>query len=138
VQARGRYCTMMDWERDDMVSNMGDLLGQCERDVQERMIWHLLLVHDDYGRRVGEKIGLTAGDVKHLEPLPGQMLTEEDQRRLQNLGDNGDTIDPSIWGTWTSSVKNHKASAEEVLGGMLKVPDDVVERRMETVGAPRS
>src|SRR5829696_6694920 len=49
VQARGRYCTMMDWERDDLVLNLGTLLGQCERDVQERMVWHLLLVHDDYG-----------------------------------------------------------------------------------------
>jgi catalase len=40
VQARGRYCTMMDWERDDLVLNMGTLLGECERDVQERMVWH--------------------------------------------------------------------------------------------------
>ena len=26
VQARGRYCTMMDWERDDLVKNLGDAL----------------------------------------------------------------------------------------------------------------
>ena len=60
VQARGRYCTMMDWERDDLVNNMGTLLGQCERDVQERMVWHFLLVHDDYGTRVGKTLGITA------------------------------------------------------------------------------
>ena len=42
VQARARYCTIEDWERDDLVKNLGDLLGQCERDVQERMLWHLL------------------------------------------------------------------------------------------------
>ena len=66
VQARARYCTMMDWERDDLVKNLGDLLGQCERDVQERMVWHLLLVHDDYGTRVGKAIGITADDVQHL------------------------------------------------------------------------
>ena len=46
------------------------------------------------------------------------MLTDEDQRRLQNLGNNGDKIDPTVWGQWTSSVKNRKATAEEVLGGM--------------------
>lgn len=40
---------MLDWERDDLVRNMGDLPAQSERDVQERIIWHLLLVHDDYG-----------------------------------------------------------------------------------------
>ena len=50
------------------------------------------------------------------------MLTDEDQRRLQNLGKNGDKIDPAVWGQWTSSVKNHKATAEEVLGGMRDVP----------------
>ena len=118
VQPRARYCTMMDWERDDLVQNMGDLLGQCERDVQERMLWHLFLVHDDYGTRVGQALGLTAADVRHLQPLPGQVLTEEDKARLQKLGQNGDVIDPKAWGTWTSSVPNHQATAEEVLGGM--------------------
>jgi catalase len=98
---------------------MGDLLGQCERDVQERMVWHFFLVHDDYGRRVADKLGLTVNDVKHLPLLPKQVLTEEEQRRLQNLGNNGDKIDPAVWGQWTSSVKNYKASAEEVLNGTL-------------------
>jgi catalase len=118
VQPRARYCTMMEWERDDLVQNMGDLLGQCERDVQERMLWHLFLVHDDYGTRVGRALGLTAADVRHLQPLPGQVLTDEDRARLQRLGQNGDVIDPKAWGTWTSSVPNHQATAEEVLGGM--------------------
>jgi catalase len=118
AHARGRYNTMMDWERDDLVKNMGDLLGQCERDVQERMIWHLLLVHDDYGNRVGQAIGVTAENVRSLAPLEGQVLTEEDQKRLKNLGKNGDKIDPGVWGQWTSSVKNRQVTAEEVLGGL--------------------
>jgi catalase len=125
AQARARYCTMMDWERDDLVANMGDLLGQCERDVQERMLWHLYLVHDDYGSRVGEALGLSAGDVKALEPLDGQVLTEEDQRRLQNLGSNGDAMDASAWGTWTGSVENRQATASEVLGGMADAPNPI-------------
>ncbi len=119
AQARGRYSTMMDWERDDLVKNMGDLLGQCERDVQLRMLWHLLLVHDDYGNRVGLALGLSADDVRDLGPLPGQVLTEEDQRRLQSLGRNDDVIDPAAWGQWTGSVTNRRAAAEEVLGGTL-------------------
>jgi catalase len=122
VQARARYCTMMDWERDDLVLNMGTLLGKCERDVQERMLWHFFLVHDEYGKRVGELLGMSAGDVRQLQPLPGQVLTDEDKKRLNNLGHNGDTIDPSIWGTHTSSVTNYKATAEEVLSGLKNVP----------------
>ena len=131
VQARGRYNTMMDWERDDLVHTLGTLLGQCERDVQERMVWHLLLVHDDYGTRVGKMIGLGADDVRHLQPLPKQVLTEEDQRRLQNLGRNGDKIDPSVWGQWTSSVKDHPATAEEVLGGMSGHGNQAMDRAAE-------
>ena len=80
----------------------------------------------DAGRAAGathivvdpRRTATAAGSTAHLQPLPGQVLTEEDQRRLQHLGANGDTIDPSAWGTWTSSVKNHQATAEEVLGGM--------------------
>ncbi len=119
VQARARFCTMMDWERDDLVHNMIDQLSQCERDVQERMLWHFFLVHDQYGGRVAEGLGMSAADVAHLQPLPKQVLTEEDQRRLQNLGRNGDKIDGSVWGQWTSSVKNHRATADEVLSGRI-------------------
>jgi catalase len=118
VQARARYCTIQDWERADLVKNMGNLLGQCERDVQERMLWHLLLVHDDYGNRVGEALGMSAADVRHLEPLPKQVLTAEDQARLGSLGNNGDRIDPKAWGQWTASVENRQATAQDVLNGM--------------------
>jgi catalase len=121
VQARGRYNTMMDWEREDLVNNLGDLLSQCERDVQERMLWHLFMVHDDYGTRVGQKIGLTANDVAKLQPLATQVLTEDEKKRVQNLGKNGDKIDPTAWGQWTSSVHNHQAKAEDVLNGMKGV-----------------
>ena len=118
-QARARFMTMMEWEREDLVHNMGTLLAQCERDVQERMLWHFFLVHDAYGQGVAEHLGMSAGDVRGLEPLPGQVLTDEDQRRRRNLGSNGDGIDPGVWGQWTGSVQNHRATAEEVLGGTL-------------------
>jgi len=118
LHARGRYCTMMDWEREDLVFNLGDLLSQCERDVQERMVWHLLMVHDEYGTCVGQKLGITADQVRHLPPLATQALTSAEQQRLANLGRNGDVIDPTVWGQWTSSVKNHQATAEEVLSGL--------------------
>jgi catalase len=121
VQARARYCTIEQWERDDLTKNLGDLLAQCQRDVQERMVWHLLLVHDDYGTRVGKAIGITAADVRHLPPLAGQVLTDEDKARLEKLGANGDTINASGWGKWTGSVPDRRATAEDVLGGMRTV-----------------
>ena len=87
-QAADRYHTMQEWERDDLVGNLVTLLSQAERVTQERMVWHLLLVDDDYGTRVGEGLGIKPGDVAHLEPLATQTLTDEDQRRLASLGNN--------------------------------------------------
>ncbi|MCZ2526390.1 catalase [Streptomyces sp. NPDC059506] len=87
-QAGQRYLLMEDWERDDLVKNFTDQLSQCPRPVQERMVWHLLLVENDLGLRVGKGLGISPDDVRHLEPLASQDLTEEDRKRLASLGDN--------------------------------------------------
>ncbi|MBO4275311.1 catalase [Microbispora triticiradicis] len=88
-QAGQRYLLMEQWERDDLVENFVTMLSQCDRPIQERMVWHLLLVEDDLGLRVGEGLGITPDDVKHLEPLASQDLTDEDRQRLSSLGKNG-------------------------------------------------
>ncbi|MEV0969847.1 catalase [Microtetraspora glauca] len=88
-QAGERYLLMEQWERDDLVENFVTLLSECDRPIQERMVWHFLLVEDDLGVRVGTGLGINPGDVAHLEPLAGQELTEQDRERLANLGKNG-------------------------------------------------
>ena len=88
LQAGQRYLLMEQWERDDLVKNFTDLLGQCERPIQERMVWHFLLVENDLGLRVGQGLGIGPEDVAHLEPLASQDLTDEDRARLANLGKN--------------------------------------------------
>jgi len=57
-QAGERFRTMPDWEREDLVLNMIALLGQCEQQIQERMIDHFARCDADYGRRVAEGLGL--------------------------------------------------------------------------------
>ena len=89
AQAGARYLLSEEWERDDLVENLVTLLGQCERVIQERMVWHLLLCEDELGLRVGEGLGIKPDDVRDLEPLRNQVLTDEDRRRLDNLGHNG-------------------------------------------------
>ena len=89
AQAADRYWLSEQWERDDLVENLTAKLGQCERPVQERMIWHLYMIEDELGQRVGEGISITAEDVRHLEPLAKQVFTQEEQERLRNLGSNG-------------------------------------------------
>ncbi|WP_435110687.1 catalase [Nocardiopsis synnemataformans] len=88
-QAGQRYTLMEDWERDDLVRNFTGQLSQCDRPIQERMVWHFLMVDDDLGLRVGEGLGITPGDVAHLEPLRSQSLDEGERRRMANLGKNG-------------------------------------------------
>jgi catalase len=47
-----------DWERDELISNLVNLVGQCDRDIQERMVSHLSQCDKEYGRRVAEGLGL--------------------------------------------------------------------------------
>jgi catalase len=88
-QAGERYLMSEQWEKDDLVANLVDALSKCERHIQERMVWHFLMVEDELGQRVGEGIGITADDVRHLEPLATQTLTEDELERAANLGKNG-------------------------------------------------
>jgi catalase len=77
------------WERDDLVANLTNLLGQCERPIQERMVWHLYMVDDELGQRVGDGIGVSLEDVKDMPPLATQVFNDEERQRLANLGNNG-------------------------------------------------
>ena len=60
-QAGERWRMFQDWERDELVSNLVDALKDCNRDIQERMVSHFTQADENYGRRVAEGIGLTAG-----------------------------------------------------------------------------
>ncbi|SFT52700.1 catalase [Geodermatophilus amargosae] len=89
AQAGERYLLSEQWEKDDVVANFVDALSQCDRPIQERMVWHLFMAEDEFGQRVGEGLGITADDVRHLQPLQTQTLTEEELQRAADLGKNG-------------------------------------------------
>jgi catalase len=89
VQPGQRYVLSEQWEKDDLVANWIANLSQCDRPIQERMLWHLFMAEDELGHRVGEGLGLTADDVRGLKPLATQTLTEEELARAANLGNNG-------------------------------------------------
>jgi catalase len=89
AQAGERYLLSEQWEKDDLVANLVTALQQCNREIAERMVWHLFLCEDELGQRVGEGLGITADDVRHLPPLQTQTLSDEEQQRLATLGKNG-------------------------------------------------
>jgi catalase len=88
-QAGQRFRLMNDWERDDLVHNFVTLISEATREVQERMVWHFLMVEDELGLRVGEGLGISPDDVRQLEPLASQTLNDKELERLSNLGKNG-------------------------------------------------
>src|SRR3954449_1109856 len=85
-QAGERYLLSEPWERDDLVANLVGALAQCDRPIQERMVWHLYMCEDELGQRVGDGIGVSLADIGDLEPLPKQIFNDEEQERLRNLG----------------------------------------------------
>jgi catalase len=109
-QAGERYLLSEQWEKDDLVANLVGALSQCDRHIQERMIWHFFMVEDELGQRVGEGIGITADDVRHLEPLAKQVFTDEEKQRLANLGKNGPRDVSGI--TMTHCVPNERVTVE--------------------------
>jgi catalase len=88
-QAGERYLLSEQWEQDDLVTNLVGALSRCDRAIQERMVWHLFMCEDDYGRRVGDGLGISADDVRALKPLANQHLAEQELARAANLGKNG-------------------------------------------------
>ncbi|WP_328813146.1 catalase [Rhodococcus sp. NBC_00297] len=107
-QAGQRYQLMDQWEKDDLVANLVANISEATREVQERMVWHFFMADDELGARVGEGLGMSADDVRGLEPLASQTLSEEEDRRRANLGKNGprDVADLQM----THCVPNERAT----------------------------
>ncbi|HET6560796.1 MAG TPA: catalase, partial [Marmoricola sp.] len=103
-QAGERYLLSEQWEKDDLVANLVGALSKCDKHIQERMVWHFFMAEDELGQRVGDGIGITADDVRHLEPLPKQTFTDEEVQRAANLGKNGPR--PTEGMTMTHCVPN--------------------------------
>lgn len=57
-QAGERYRAFAPWERDELVNNLVTQLTQTDRDIQERMVGHLVQCDAEYGRRVAEGVGV--------------------------------------------------------------------------------
>lgn len=80
-QAGERYRSFQDWERDDLVSNVGNDLKDCPEVIQLRMVWHLWHCDEDYGRRVAEIAGIDLERAKALPPLPGKPAPHQNRER---------------------------------------------------------
>jgi catalase len=76
-QAGHRYRTFEDWEREELIANVGGDLKNCPEPIQLRMVWHLWHCDEDYGRRVAQVAGIDLEKAKALPPLPGKPAPHE-------------------------------------------------------------
>jgi catalase len=60
-QAGERYRAFEDWERDELISNLVGALQPCVPEIQERMVAMFTECDEEYGRRVAEGLGISAG-----------------------------------------------------------------------------
>jgi catalase len=91
-QAGERYRSFEDWERDDLVANIGNDLKQCPEPIQLRMVWHWWHCDEDYGRRVAEAAGVDLEKAKALAPLPGKPAPRQNRPASADTGrERGDT-----------------------------------------------
>ncbi|GGC56704.1 catalase [Siccirubricoccus deserti] len=71
-QAGERYRTFEDWERDDLIANLGADMQACPEEIALRMVWHFWHCDPDYGTRVAQAAGIDIERAKALPPLPGK------------------------------------------------------------------
>jgi catalase len=64
-QAGERYRSFEEWEREELINNLGAGLSGCRKDIQDRMIEMFTQCDPDYGKRVRESMA------KHMEMVKG-------------------------------------------------------------------
>ena len=55
-QAGETYRRLKEWERSELIANLGDALSSCRKEIQDQMIENLTNADVEYGRRVAEEL----------------------------------------------------------------------------------
>jgi catalase len=104
-QVGERYRSIDQRERDDLINNLVAGLKQCDKNIQLRMVWHFLHADEDYGRRVGEGIGVDLAEARALPPLPGQPAPGTRREARDGATYNGEKANGAASGTAPSAQK---------------------------------
>ncbi|HSU33788.1 MAG TPA: catalase [Bryobacteraceae bacterium] len=65
-QAGERYRAFEEWEREELINNLGAALSGCQKDIQDRMVAMLTGCDQDYGQRVAASIQKHADTMKNM------------------------------------------------------------------------
>ena len=89
TQAGQRYLLSEQWEKDDLVANLTGRSRQCDRPIQERMVWHLLMCEDELACGSARASASGRTTCATSSRWPTQTLTDAELERAANLGKNG-------------------------------------------------
>jgi catalase len=65
-QAGETYRNFEDWERDELINNLGNDLAKCDTRIQDKMLEYFTQADKDYGRRVRESIDRATKELKKM------------------------------------------------------------------------
>ncbi|GAA4430322.1 catalase [Pontibacter saemangeumensis] len=65
-QAGETYRNFEDWERDELIMNLGNDLAKCDKRIQDKMLEYFTQADEDYGRRVRESIERATKELKMM------------------------------------------------------------------------
>ncbi|WP_458118909.1 catalase [Paenibacillus sp. Z6-24] len=69
AQAGETYRSFEDWERDELISNLGSNLAQCNEVIQEKVLANITQADKDYGKRVREMMEKVMADPEKGTPM---------------------------------------------------------------------
>lgn len=94
-QAGETYRSFEDWERDELINNLGDALSVCDPRIQEEMIHHFTQADEDYGRRVRENMEEKIKAMKEMENSGPKLRGKPAANKMaQGASDKGHEADP--------------------------------------------
>ncbi len=110
-QAGELFRSYDDRHRNDLVGNLVSALKKCDKQIQERMVWHFWHADENYGRLVAEGVGVGLEAAKRLAPLPGKAAPGT---RLDGATLNGASNDQAS-GNGHSATNGHANGKSSVL-----------------------
>ncbi|WP_281287302.1 MULTISPECIES: catalase [Salinicoccus] len=104
-QAGETYRNLADWEREELISNLSNVLSQCDERIQEAMVYHFSQADEEYGRLVKEGIEKKTQEMKDMqeEEMPGREAgeqsrygkgTKSQQKATEEAVDKGNESEP--------------------------------------------
>jgi len=82
-QAGETYRKLEEWEREDLIKNLGNTLAPARKEIQDKMVEMLTQCDADYGKRVAESIRKAAV----MMPDKGPIGSTESHKAVKKAGE---------------------------------------------------